>query len=1660
MSTFLCPSCGRTIAAAPRCPHCNAPQSQWTDELARLERSIADLKARDAALLLEQQQVAAQIQAALFQRDVLAHARSQHTRRTARPRRLLRRRPGRRPPTADPGAPPPRIPRQPLRPTTGPSPEPAPLVDVDEPAARPEASSREVQNVLLGLGALLLGVAAFVFAALAISSLDDLGRVAILVTATILTLAAPGTVARRGLTATAETIAAIGLLLVLIDGYALWTVDPVRSGALSPSVFAGLVFAVTAAVASIYAGTTGLSAPRYATIVAAQPIVPLLAFEWITSTAGWALVLAVVAMVDLYIARLLGQQGRLVLPPWLAPPPPPPPAPDLPGPDIGRPESAPEEEDAVLRPDRVDGAPVEPEAAAAPDARAAAADAAPTPPGDLPSTRWLWELTWGLHGLAIVAALGFATAALVDAATVPSAARAAATLILAAVVGLAGALTVRQPPLPDIAAGLLTLAVIGAFGRVLAVALPGRALLLIAAVIAVTGLGVRSVPAPARRGPQLASAVALVVIGVVVAGAAIRAALAAIQAAVPPWRADVAAYPAKLAAAVGPADWQLAAAALLLTIAAVLSLPHELRREFAVAGVATTALAVPASLGLQWSLVPWPPLLAAIGIGMAGLSATSRRAAQTHVFAAGVLGVAAAGAGMARPALTAAVLFVLASGGALIAIMAKADAGRLGEDAAIVGDWAAGGAAFALPGAVAGFVAAATTASGADRAGATPVLAATYLAVCATLGYAAMTQVAQRQISTPLALGAGFGALAAAAAGFAAPGSTAADAWVGALVMVAAVLLFLTPSIDSGRRADRWYDGADVAAAAATTALIATLARTAAILAPGTVLVAAAALVLVVAIGIRAMPVEWRRGPSLGIGASGGILALLAGWAALSGGVRVLVTPGAIWNADLPATPPGGTGWQAPVALVLLAGAAAVALPRPWSYDVSAACVGLATIGTPAALGLPWWSPIVVGTAVAAGYGTASVAAADPRAGIARAVVAAAVALHAVGSGLARPGTTAAALALVTLIGTVVAALARTVPAVDDRGTTAPPEPADSGTVQPSRTAMPRHLAQIGGTAAGGALLAAPGALAALAAAGRAPAPVVLIAALAGTGVGLIVIAFVRRQVPYYLPYATVGIAGGATAVAVASLPAGEPMGVYAAAAAVLAVTAELVRAVTPAPAVVRTVRRWSMRRAAMVRLTDTVLPGRWQVNPAAGAALAAALPAALTVAALAPALGAALVDPYETLGRIWQGPPPGLAAPPADAVAATNVIAALLLTIAAALASVGFTGGKPAQAVPVILPGAAVTLLITPVSLGRGWPASTLAGLIVFTVSMLGLALTPPPPESERARPLRVTRAVVFGIGLAGGGAGLAGSLATESLTLFTLGSAVIVGAVAAIGGLTQTARILGWLFATVMAHMFVITLGLAAGLAPRWSAFGVLATGAALLLLAATLPRLRRPEALREAATVEWSGYAAALIALALASDSLRHIAALLAAWGAVLGVSAIRPGRSIREWRILFWAAVACEITSWWLLMRLAAVALPEAYTLPFAALALLVGLLELRRRPDLSSWVAYGPALVAALVPSLVIVLATNTSDLRQVLLLLAAVGMLIVGSLWQQQAPVVIGGVATALTALHTLTLVGPWLVLIPVGIVLLVLGASSERRRRIQERLRVVRSMR
>src|SRR5262249_55114420 len=83
----------------------------------------------------------------------------------------------------------------------------------------PDASPPTVQNLLFVLGGVLLGVGAIVFTVFAWARYGVAGRVTVLGAATLLAFVIPAVAKRRGLVATAETVAAIALLLVLLDGY-------------------------------------------------------------------------------------------------------------------------------------------------------------------------------------------------------------------------------------------------------------------------------------------------------------------------------------------------------------------------------------------------------------------------------------------------------------------------------------------------------------------------------------------------------------------------------------------------------------------------------------------------------------------------------------------------------------------------------------------------------------------------------------------------------------------------------------------------------------------------------------------------------------------------------------------------------------------------------------------------------------------------------------------------------------------------------------------------------------------------------------------------------------------------------------------------------------------------------------------------------------------------------------------------------------------------------------------------------------------------------------------------------------------------------------------------------------------------------------------------
>ncbi len=194
-------------------------------------------------------------------------------------------------------------------PEPGPEPEPEP-----EPRpARPETSGRTVQNLLFILGGLLLASAAIVFTAVAWANFGVSGRAGILGAVTVLTLAIPPVARRRRLAGTAETFAALGLLLVLLDGYAAWYVNLAGVRALAPTTYAGIICAITAGVALAYGLVIRLTGPRFAALAVAQPVVPLLVAPAGFGPAGRTGVLAAVTLADLAVAWWSDRRAPLAL---------------------------------------------------------------------------------------------------------------------------------------------------------------------------------------------------------------------------------------------------------------------------------------------------------------------------------------------------------------------------------------------------------------------------------------------------------------------------------------------------------------------------------------------------------------------------------------------------------------------------------------------------------------------------------------------------------------------------------------------------------------------------------------------------------------------------------------------------------------------------------------------------------------------------------------------------------------------------------------------------------------------------------------------------------------------------------------------------------------------------------------------------------------------------------------------------------------------------------------------------------------------------------------------------------------------------------------------------------------------------------------------------
>jgi hypothetical protein len=199
------------------------------------------------------------------------------------------------------------------------------------------------------------------------------------------------------------------------------------------------------------------------------------------------------------------------------------------------------------------------------------------------------------------------------------------------------------------------------------------------------------------------------------------------------------------------------------------------------------------------------------------------------------------------------------------------------------------------------------------------------------------------------------------------------------------------------------------------------------------------------------------------------------------------------------------------------------------------------------------------------------------------------------------------------------------------------------------------------------------------------------------------------------------------------------------------------------------------------------------------------------------------------------------------------------------------------------------------------------------------------------------------------------------------------------------------------------------------------------------------------------------AAAIVLGSTSVVLAHGDAGWLSW-VLAGLAVLALADALHPDRRLVAAAGALLLSaSSWVRLLDADVTAPEPYVVPLALVALALGYERRRRNPAVRSFPAYGAALTALLVPSLLASFDDDTLT-RPLLLGGAALVVLLVGARERLQAPLVIGGAVLAVDALHQLApyaaALPRWLTLGAAGLLLVGVGATYEQRRRDVARLR------
>lgn len=375
------------------------------------------------------------------------------------------------------------------------------------------------------------------------------------------------------------------------------------------------------------------------------------------------------------------------------------------------------------------------------------------------------------------------------------------------------------------------------------------------------------------------------------------------------------------------------------------------------------------------------------------------------------------------------------------------------------------------------------------------------------------------------------------------------------------------------------------------------------------------------------------------------------------------------------------------------------------------------------------------------------------------------------------------------------------------------------------------------------------------------------------------------------------------------------------------------------------------------------------------------------------------------------------------------------VLAAAAAGASVLLREPGLAPRLPERRAASAVVAGVVALALAGSMTALGVAGTVAAAGLGLVLLTTAAAPQVAGPAPFALLAA---GAVLAGAGGTVLDVTDREApLALLVLAAAVPAVLSAVLRPPVRPAATAAALCAPGLAVLVALEGGL---LDPVPAALLLALTGATAFAVAAL--RARTPEELAAAVP----GTLAGLVAGGVAADAgaWGQMAIDLAVVGAAAGCYALVARR--RPVAVL---AVADLVLAGWIAAAGADIRTPEVYTLPAAAGLLLLAVPALRA--GTASWAAEGPGLAVALLPSALVVVAEPTAA-RLVVVVAAAAALTVAGTLTHRQAPFVVGACALLVVVLGRLApyapLVPRWVTLATAGLLLLVVGATYERRRR------------